>query len=569
MKLSVSSKVLLLAIIPLLVLGIAVLFVSNQRVTTVVTSTIENGLRCAATSVVESMEQLNDDPYYVGEDDDLYKGEYDITKFTELADELKVVGNTDITVFFGKTRYMTSVLDDKGERAIRTDADDQNVIENVLNKGQDYFNTNVTVRGNTYFGYYIPLIDKTTGQVVGIVSAIIPNSDAQAQINSILYLIAGIVGVIILISVVVVLVIVGGLSKKLKACINGLRQLSEGKLNFLFGDELLGGTDEIGEICRTVKTVREELKVIVSEIKDVSTELLGESKSLSAKTNDTSDHVDQMEKAIGEIAIGATNQAQETQDASENIVTMGNMIGETVDELGSLSESAKSMKERGESAINALRELQDTNKKASSSIDIIYEQTNVTNESAQKIKEATTLITDIAGETNLLSLNASIEAARAGEQGRGFAVVAAQIQKLAEQSDESAKQIESIILSLIADSDKAVSIMSEVKEIMEQQSENVVNTNMQVNNLLQDVEESRAGIEEVVVKTNRINEVRSSVVDTVQNLSAIAQENAASSQQTSASVTEINSIVSNIATNATDLQEIAHKLDQSVSMFVF
>ena len=567
MKLSVSMKVLLLSIIPLLVLGISVLVVSNQRVNTVVTSTIENGLRGAATSVVESMEQLNDDPYYVGENNDLYKGEYDITKFTDLADELKAVSNTDITVFYGKTRYMTSILDDKGERTIRTDADDPNVIENVLNKGQDYFNTNVLVRGNTYFGYYVPLKDETTGQVVGIVSAIIPNSDAKAQINSILYTIVGIVVGIIVVAVIIVLIVVGGLSKKLKACIGGLRQLSEGKLNFLFGEELLGGTDEIGEICRTVKKVREELKVIVAEIKGVGDRLLEEARTLSEKTNETSDHVNQMERAIGEIAIGATNQAQETQDASENILTMGNMIEETVDELGSLNESAKSMKERGEAAINALRELQSTNKKTSSSIDIIYEQTNVTNESAQKIKEATTLITDIAEETNLLSLNASIEAARAGEQGRGFAVVAAQIQKLAEQSNESAKQIERIILSLIADSDKAVSTMNEVKEIMEQQSENVDNTNTQVNNLLQDVEESLAGIEEVVAKTNRINEVRSSVVDTVQSLSAIAQENAASSEQTSASVTEINSIVGDIAVNSSDLKDISHELDDSISLF--
>ena len=568
MKLNMSTKVLLLAVLPLLSLGIAVLVVSNLRVNTVVTGTLENGLRTTAVAMVESLQGLNDDSYYVGEDDDLYKGDYNITEHTELVDRVKMEGGTDVTVFFGEMRYMTSILNEDGSRALRTRADDPAIITNVLNGGQEYFSTSVTVRGNKYFGYYVPVIDQTTGQVVGMVSAIMPQASARSAINNILYMLAAIVFGVVIVSIVIILIIVGGLSKKLKACIGGLRQLSKGVLTFKFGDELLGGTDEIGEICRTVKMVREELKVIVGDIKGVSDQLLDESHTLSDKTNDTSDHVDQMEKAIGEIAIGATNQAQETQDASDNIITMGNMIEETVDELAGLSESAKSMKERGEAAIKALRELQDTNKKTSSSIDIIYEQTNVTNESAQKIKEATTLITDIAGETNLLSLNASIEAARAGEQGRGFAVVAAQIQKLAEQSDESAKQIERIVLSLIADSDKSVSIMSEVKDIMEQQSENVANTNMQVNNLLQDVEESRTGIEEVVVKTNRINEVRSSVVDTVQNLSAIAQENAASSQQTSASVTEINSIVNNIATNATDLKEIAHKLDESISIFV-
>ena len=564
-----KSKILLFSIVPLVILGVAVVWINHVRVTDVVTESIANGLHSTALGMVGTLDALNDDSYYIGENDDLYKGDYDITQFTDLADELKALGNTDITVFYGDTRYMTSIIEANGERALRTRADDQNVINNVLKGGRDYFSTDVVVRGNQYFGYYIPLTDETTGQVVGIVSAIMPQADAKAQINSILYIMFGIVFGVVVISAVIIIILVGQMSKKLHASINGLSQLSEGKLNFLFGDELLGGKDEIGEICRTVKKVREELKVIVSSIKGVSTHLLDESKTLSEKTADTSDHVEQMERAIGEIAIGATSQAQETQDATENILTMGNMIEETVEELGSLSESAKSMKERGEAAIKALQELQAINKKTSSSIDIIYEQTNVTNESAQKIKEATALITDIAGETNLLSLNASIEAARAGEQGRGFAVVAAQIQKLAEQSNESAKQIENITLSLISDSDKAVSTMSEVKEIMEQQSENVNNTNTQVNNLLEDVEVSLAGIEEVVTKTNKINAVRSSVVDTVQNLSAIAQENAASSQETSASVTEINGIVSDIATNASDLKDISHELDETVSIFVF
>ncbi|MCH5340763.1 MAG: cache domain-containing protein [Acetatifactor sp.] len=568
MKMSVSAKVLLLAVLPLLGMGIAILIVSNLTVNSVVTSTLENGLRSTAVAMVNSLEDLNEDPFYIGEDDDLYKGDYNVTIHTSVADQVKAEGGTDITVFFGKKRYMTSIFNEDGTRAVKTEADDPAIVTNVLNGGNEYFSKSVTVRGSKYFGYYVPLIDSTTGKVVGMVSAIMPQADAQGKINSILYTIAGIVIGVMVVCVVIVLIVVGGLSKKLKACIGGLEQLSEGKLNFLFGDELLGGTDEIGEICRVVKKVREELKIIVSDIKSVSSQLLDESKSLSEKTADTSDHVDQMERAIGEIAVGATSQAQETQDATENIITMGNMIEETVEELGSLSESAKSMKERGEAAIEALRELQAINKKTSSSIDIIYEQTNVTNESAQKIKEATALITDIAGETNLLSLNASIEAARAGEQGRGFAVVAAQIQKLAEQSNESAKQIENITLSLISDSDKAVSTMSEVKEIMQQQSENVNNTNTQVNNLLQDVEKSLAGIEEVVTQTNEVNNVRSSVVDTVQNLSAIAEENAASSQETSASVTEINGIVSDIAVNASDLKDISHRLEETVSIFV-
>lgn len=561
-----KQKIMLISITPIVLLGVVMLWVSNKRINAVLTSAIENGLRGAAISVLDSLEEVNDEAFYIGEDDELYKGDYNITQHTRLADELRNSAKTDITIFYGDTRYMTSVVDENGDRVLRTQAG-ETVINTVLKGGQDYFATDVVVVGQDYFGYYVPLTDETTGEIVGMVFAGMSQADAKNQIRSITYLIAGIVVVVAIVCVILILLIVSKMVKTITEGVNALSQLSEGKLNVQLSEAQLKSKDEIGDISRAIHKLKSNLTDIISSIKNDSNTLLNASEQLSEKTSDTSNHVEQMEKAVGEIAIGAGSQAEETQDATENIIVMGNMIEETVEELGNLSESAKSMKERGESAIQALRELQSTNEQTSASIDIIYEQTNVTNESAQKIKEATALITNIAEETNLLSLNASIEAARAGEQGRGFAVVAAQIQKLAEQSNESAKQIERIILSLIEDSDKSVETMNEVKEIMEQQSENVTNTNKQVMDLLQNVEESLAGIEEVVEKTNKINEARSSVVDTVQNLSAIAQENAASSQQTSASVTEISSIVGEIATNAVDLKDISNRLDDNMAMF--
>ena len=99
--------------------------------------------------------------------------------------------------------------------------------------------------------------------------------------------------------------------------------------------------------------------------------LLEQSDKLREKTDVTSEHVEQMEKAVNEIAIGAGSQAEETQDATEHIILMGNMIEETAGELANLNERANAIKERGEVAIEALRELQSTNEKTSESINII------------------------------------------------------------------------------------------------------------------------------------------------------------------------------------------------------
>ena len=108
---------------------------------------------------------------------------------------------------------------------------------------------------------------------------------------------------------------------------------------------------------------------------------------------------------------------------------MGSMIEENNLEMEDLHRTAESMYTSSEVAAETLDTMNEVNRKAQEAIDLIYEQTNTTNESVIKIKAAITLITSIAEETNLLSLNAAIEAARAGEQGRGFAVVAEQIQK--------------------------------------------------------------------------------------------------------------------------------------------
>lgn len=561
-----KQKMLLISILPIILLGVVMLWVSNRRVGAVLNSSIENGLRASAIAVLDSLEEVNDGAFYINEDDELYKGDYNITQHTRLADELKGAAQTDITIFFGDTRYMTSVKDESGERVLRTQAGEA-IVNTVIKNGKDYFATDVVVVGQDYYGYYVPLTDETTGQIVGMVFAGMPQADAKNKIQSIMYLIVGIVVVVAIICAALIYTLVNKMVSNITAGVDALSKLSEGKLNVHMNDALLQGKDEVGDICRAVGKLKDNLTDIISSIKNDSNTLLNASVQLSERTTDTSNHMEQMEKAVGEIAIGAGSQAEETQDATANVLMMGDMIEQTVGELDHLNSSAQSMKERGEAAIEALRELQATNEKTSASIDIIYEQTNETNESAQKIKEATALITNIAEETNLLSLNASIEAARAGEQGRGFAVVAAQIQKLAEQSNESAKQIERIILSLIEDSDKAVETMNEVREIMVMQSENVANTNTQVSNLLQDVEESLAGIEHVAERTSRINDARGGVVDTVQNLSAIAQENAASSEETSSSVAEISSIVGEIARNATELKDISNRLDDSMAMF--
>ena len=562
-----KQKILLIALIPLLILGVAITVVSNKKINDAMKVTISDGLRGTATAVRSTFRKMNSEPYTLNENNELVKGDFNISQQVDLADDIKEVSDIDVSIYFGDTRYMTSAKDASGQRVLGT-LSDTTVKDNVLGLGKEYFTDNVQVSGQQYFGYYIPLFDFETGETVGMVFAGMQKEIVDSQIRQITMIIVALAVVLMIFCAVLIFMIVGKMSKRLSIGVNALEEVAQGKLNFKFDDDSLRQTDEVGEICRAIKKLEENLSDIIKNVISGSKELLEASDNLRNRTSITSEHVEQMEKAVNEIAIGAGSQAEETQSATENIILMGNMIEEAAGELDNLNHKARNLKAGGEAVMDVIRELQESNAKTGESIDIIYEQTNVTNESAQKIKEATALITNIAEETNLLSLNASIEAARAGEQGRGFAVVAAQIQKLAEQSNESARQIERIILSLIEDSDKSVITMNEVKEIMEQQSQNVMKTNEQVAQLVEEVEQSIGVIDEVSAKTAKINEARSSVVDTVQNLSAIAEENAASTEETSASVTEISGIINEIADEAHELKTISNQMDETMSMFV-
>lgn len=332
-------------------------------------------------------------------------------------------------------------------------------------------------------------------------------------------------------------------------------------------DKLVRRTDETGMMSRAVAELRAQLAEVVSSLRQQSTQLFSASESLHTNASETASTVEQVEKAVSEISEGASSQADETQKATENVILMGNMVEETSQEVANLISNADQMKKASDEATATLAALEKINRHAKEAIDVIYEQTNTTNESAMKIREATSLITSIAEETNLLSLNATIEAARAGEQGRGFAVVASQIQKLAEQSNESARQIENIIDSLISDSQKAVETMGEVKTIMESQSENVEKTDAIFTEVKSGITSSIEGVNKIADKTKRLDEARVNVVDVVQNLTAIAEENAASTEETSASVTEVSNIVYNISENASQLKDVADGLEQNMNIF--
>ena len=407
----------------------------------------------------------------------------------------------------------------------------------------------------------------TDGTVVGILAACMPVREVNALYKGIVT--GRAIAILILVAAFCVstFIVVGMISKALLGVVGNLDQIAEGKLNFKVPDKLLNRSDEVGKSARAVYSVVNGFSGIIRDIHNSMLDMNEFTGTFTSNFDSIGQSISSVNTAVNEIAQGATTQAADTQKVSESMNEMSNALGRTADSVNALSSSAANMKESNATVDSTLKELLEISSHTQQSVDQVQEQTNITNESAQAIQAATDIIAGIANQTNLLSLNASIEAARAGEQGKGFGVVASEIQKLAEQTNESATHIEEIVQELLRDAEKAVETMYGVKEIMHTQSDHVEQTESAFEQVQSGVEQSIEGINRISEHTTRLNDAREKVVGIVQNLTSIAEANAAGTEQTSASATEVGAIMEDISGKSTAMRQAAQELDDGMNIF--
>ncbi len=325
--------------------------------------------------------------------------------------------------------------------------------------------------------------------------------------------------------------------------------------------------DEVGDLARMVQKIEENLRSLIQSISDTSEQVAASSEELTATSQQAASASNEVSKAIDEIAKGATEQAISTTEGSNKLMELGNLIEEDKNNINVLTQSTSKVNLLVKEGLQVIDLLSRKTNESGEATKSIHESIMKTDESSNRISEASSLISSIAQQTNLLALNASIEAARAGENGRGFSVVADEIRKLAEQSTESIRIIDDMVHSLQNDSKDAVETMLLVRKILEEQNVHVMHTEEKYKEISEAIGNSTeaAGVinKTALIMENKKNEV----LDTIQSLSAVAQENAAGSEEASASIEEQTSSMDEIANSSESLSELAQELHHLVSKF--
>lgn len=557
-------KIMLVALLPMILMVVIVGISATRNMREGMRQEMMYALETQTHSLEQLYNAVNSDTYSVS-GDKLMKGSFNVTDETDFLDSFVEGTDMQVTVFYGGTRMATTLKDQSGNRLTGTKADEA-VTKAVTQDGKTVEEYNITIDGEKYYACYAPLKD-SGDKVIGMVFAGKPVTEVQALINERTSHIVIVELVMIVLAIIVIFLLTKGIQVGLQAAEKAVHGLSNGDLTVAVESKAMRRNDELGDMAKGVAVLMNQLLEVVNHIRTSSEQLLKSGTDLSNMATQTSSTADDISKAIEEISQGAVSQADEIERASHEVDTMGQLIGHIADNVAELDQGTQEIKGSSDRSIDIIRDLTESNDRSMEAVRHISRQVNATNESALKIRAAVDLITSIAEETNLLSLNASIEAARAGEQGRGFAVVAGQIQKLAEQSNESAGSIADIIGELLKDSENSVQVMEEVQKIMNEQQEKLQATRKQIAEVGDGISGAAQAAGMIRQQTEHCNSARANVADVISNLSAISEQNAASTEETTASMEEMNAAINLLAESARQLQELSKSLEEDVSFF--
>ena len=551
---------------PVVLLGLLSIFFMLTTVRSSMMEEIEEGLKGTAAATLAAYDQNTGD-YMESSNGDIWKGSYNISRSESLVDRIRDNTGMDVTFFYGDRRIMTSALDSNGDRILNSPAGDR-IVEKVLQNGEEYFSSAVSLDGVMNYGYFMPVYQNgSEDEIIGMVFVGTNKEQKDAVVNGMIFSIGAAVCVAMILCIGVGLKLATSISRNIKKSIGIMGKVAEGDLTVWVDDKMLKRKDEIGDLSRVTVKLKDTLKGILKGISQNSESLLEASRALGNAADTTNGTMNEVQNAVSQVVANSTEQSKNSESTSENMRIMGEHITETSTEVDTLNVHADSMQKSSKKTADTLAQLCNINEEVERIIGEVKEQTDRTNASIQKINAAMEFITSIAEETNLLSLNASIEAARAGESGRGFAVVADQIKKLAEQSNQSGREIEETTKALMEDSAREVEIMQRMQEIITEQSGSMQETRTNVSEVLKEIEDSMQSILQIRESTGRLAESRGEVMEAVEQLSQIAHDNVDSTQQTYTETQEVLDTFRQVYDSAEQLKKIADELAESMQYF--
>lgn len=558
-------KILFVALLPILVVCIAVMVINNTVIKNTLLDKTKNELKATAEALSAAYNQ-NSGEYFKNDDGEIWKGTYNVSLSQKLVTEMSEKTGSSLTFFYGDKRLVTSLKDKKGDYILGSKAGDY-LKKNVLEGGKDVFTSRVSVEGTMYYGYYIPVKQNNSDDIIGMIFAGMPVREVDKTINLVSGLLFLILGIVLILTILVSVLASKEIASAIEDSVLVVQNMASGNLNVSINRKNLGRKDEVGKLSAGTKSLRESLGNMIGAISDNTLSLDVASQDMSNIAGQASDAMDSISENLKSVLESAKNQAEVTASVDDNVNNINMMLKQTGDEADGLSDAADDMLGTGREVDNSLKNLYNSNEEVLDAIERIRKQTSETDISVDKIKEAVNLIASIAEETNLLSLNASIEAARAGESGKGFAVVAVKISKLAEQSNAASADIEKMIMDLGKNSERTVETMEMVQDAINRQSDDMNNTRKIFEKVKDRINLVAKGVANIREATERLEGETTYIAEDINGLNAAANKNMENVKETMEAGEEVLKVVKNVSSMSVNVNTAANEMMQSVEKF--
>lgn len=398
-----------------------------------------------------------------------------------------------------------------------------------------------------------------------VIGTVIPKKILQAGANRILGITVVVVPIAVLVSGLIALMISRNVSSAVKKIVAFARTAASGDLRQKLSSDR---KDEFGTLINSIGQMIESMRSLINEAASVANSVIESASVVTTSTQEVVKITEDITAAIGEIASGANAQAMDTEEGvkkTSELAASINVVAESANQIEQVSGTTFRLTK------NALSTMNELDEKAQQTNQIICQVRDDINELSMqsgKITSIVKVISRVADQTRLLSLNASIEAARAGEMGRGFAVVAEEVKVLADQTAAYASDIAALVNKIQSHIKSTVNKADATESILNEQNTALVKAKDSFNEISDSMDRLMEKVRAIRSSTTEMDQHKDQVLSSIMSISAVSQETAATTEELSASSERQMAELKAFQQKALLLEEEANRLKEALKVFM-